>query len=100
MVRAAPLIDVRVVRFVRRFEPRADAIADVVRATGGYCERIGVTRPSYEQVRVLVHGARERRGRRRAAAKLLLEVDLRARPPSDLLHLLDDARRAPPPSGC
>lgn len=97
MVRAAPLIDVRVVRFVRRFEPRAATIADVVRAAGRYCEGIGITRPSYEQIRVLVHTARERRERRRAAAKILVEVDLRARPPSDLRYVLDDPRRAPPP---
>jgi hypothetical protein len=95
-VRAAPIIDVRVVRFVRRFEPRSATIAEVVRAAGTYCERIGVTRPSYEQIRVLVHAARERRERRLAAAKLLVEVDLRARPPTDLRYLFDDPRRAPP----
>jgi hypothetical protein len=74
-------------------------IADVVRITGRYCDAIGVTRPSYEQIRRLVHAARERRERRRAAATLLLEVDLRARPPSDLLYVFDDTRRAPGRAG-
>jgi hypothetical protein len=81
---------------VRRLERRHRVIADVVRATGVYCESIGVTRPSYEQIRLLFHIARDRRERRRAAAKLLLDVELRARPPSDLQYLLDDPRKAPP----
>jgi hypothetical protein len=95
VVVSAARTDVRVVRFVRRFEPRTPVIADVVRATGVYCDRIDVTRPSYERIRLLVHEARERRVRRRAAWNLALEVDLRSRPPSDLLYLLDDPRRAP-----
>jgi hypothetical protein len=89
--------DIRVVRFVRRCEPRSESIAAVVRATGAFCEKSGLTRPSYEQIRLLVHEARDRRERRRAALELLLDVDLRARPPSDLLYLLEDARNAPSP---
>ena len=95
VVRAAPPMDIRVVRFVRRFESRAASIADVVRAAGGFCERMGITRPSYESIRVLVHDARDRRERRRAAAQLIVDVDLRARPLGDLEYLLDDPRRAP-----
>jgi len=94
VVRAAPPTDIQVVRFVRRFERRATSIADVVRATGVFCERCDIPRPSYESVRVLVHDARDRRERRRAAARLVLEVDLRARPPSDLEHLLNDPRQS------
>jgi hypothetical protein len=88
-------MDIRVVRFVRRYESHAASIADVVRATGTFCERSSIPRPSYESIRVLVHLARDRRERRRATAQLLLEVDLRARPPSDLEYLLQDPRRAP-----
>src|SRR5512134_3504820 len=95
MVISAPRTDIRVVRFIRRLEARTPVTADVVRATGRYCEGIRVTRPSYEQVRLLVHAARERRMGRRAALDLALDVELRARPPSDLLYLLGDARRAP-----
>jgi hypothetical protein len=95
MVPSAPRTDIRVVRFIRRLEPRTAVIADIARVTGAYCDAIGVTWPSYEQVRLLVHAARDRRERRRAAIDLLLDVDLRARPPSDLLYLLDDPRRAP-----
>lgn len=95
MVSSAPRTDIRVVRLVRRLERRTKVIADAVRTTGAYCDAIGVTRPSYEQIRLLFHAARDRRERRREALELLVDVDLRARPPSDLLYLLDDPRRAP-----
>jgi hypothetical protein len=47
-------------------------------------------RPSYEQVRVIVNAARMRDAAVRATAQLLLEVDLGARPVSDLLRLLEE----------
>lgn len=97
MVISSVRTDIRVVRFIRRFEPRSGSTAEVVRATGTFCEKSGLTRPSYEQIRLLVHEARERRERRKAALDLLVDVDLRARPPSDLLYLLDDPRRVPKP---
>jgi hypothetical protein len=97
MVVSSVRTDIRVVRFIRRCEPRSGSIAAVVRATGTFCEKSGLTRPSYEQIRLLVHEARDRRERRRAALDLVLDVDLRRRPPSDLLYLLDDPRRAPLP---
>jgi hypothetical protein len=95
MVVSSVRTDIRVARFIRRFERRAESVADVVRAAGNFCDRSGLTRPSYEQIRLLAREARNRRERRRAAAQLLLEVDLRARPPSDLEYLLGDPRRAP-----
>ena len=95
MVASSVRTDIRVVRFIRRLEPRSASIAVVVRATGSFCEKSGLTRPSYEQIRLLVHEARDRRERRRAAIDLLVDVDLRRRPPEDLLYLLDDPRRAP-----
>jgi hypothetical protein len=96
MVASSVRTDIRVVRFIRRLEPRSASIAVVVRATGSFCEKSGLTRPSYEQIRLLVHEARDRRERRRAAIDLLVDVDLRRRPPEDLLYLLDGPRRAPP----
>lgn len=95
MVVAAARVDIRVVRLIRRLEWRTPVIADVSRAVGMYCERQGMTRPSYEEVRLLVHEARDRRERRRAALDLVVAVDVRARPPSDLLYLLGDPRDAP-----
>jgi hypothetical protein len=92
---SSPRMDLRVVRFIRRFERRAAGIAVVNRATGVYCQRIGVTRPSYETVRNVVHESRERRARRRAAVNLVLDVDMRARPVSDLQYLFEDPRNAP-----
>jgi hypothetical protein len=99
MVVSRRRVDVRVARFVRRFEPRAESVAAVVRATGEFCERIGVMRPSYEQIRLLTHAARDQRERRRAAIELVLDVDCRRRPLSDLDYLSGDPREAPPPRG-
>jgi hypothetical protein len=95
MVASSVRTDIRVARFVRRLEPRSASIAAVVRATGRFCEKSGLTRPSYEQIRLLVHEARDRRERRRAAIDLLVDVDLRRRPPADLLYLLDGTPPAP-----
>lgn len=57
--------------------------------------RIGVTRPSYEKVRLIVHASRELRARRRAAVDLVLDVNMKARPFSDVLYLFEDPRDAP-----
>jgi hypothetical protein len=95
VVFTSPRTDVRVIRFVRRAEARLATIADVTRATRVYCESIGLTPPSYEQVRRLVHVARDARLRRRAAIDLVLDVELQGRPPADLLYLLEDPRSAP-----
>jgi hypothetical protein len=46
-------------------------------------------------VRLLVHAARERRLRREAAIDILVGVELRSRPPSDLLYLFGNPRDAP-----
>jgi hypothetical protein len=57
---------------------------------GAYAQRIGVVRPSYEQIRLIVNEARARRAALRATAELMLEVDLGARPATDLLQLLEE----------
>jgi hypothetical protein len=96
MVIAATRAELELRRLIRRLERRTRGIADVAREVGRYCDREGFTRPSYEQVRVLFHEARARRERRVAAVELMLEVNLRTRPPSDLHHLFEDPRDAPP----
>ncbi len=54
---------------------------------------LGLVRPSYEQVRVLVHDAR-RRGRRPSAGDVLLDVTFRVRPPEALIDYLTAADEA------
>src|SRR5713226_863146 len=61
---AAPRIDSRLIAAMERFDQPGLAMADVHRRVGALAEEIGLTRPSYEQVRVLLHDLRtERRSR-------------------------------------
>jgi hypothetical protein len=90
MVAAAPRMDPRLRRLACRLGRRRLATADVHRAVGGYASRIGVPRPSYEQVRLLVNEARIQYAARRVAAELILDVELGRRRVTDLLYLLEE----------
>jgi hypothetical protein len=74
----------------RRLGCRRPVIADVHRAVGTCAVRLELTRPSYQQVRIVVDEARARQAARRATAQLLLEVQLQQRPVTDLLKLLKE----------
>jgi len=55
---------------------------------GSEAERLGLPRPSYERVRVLVHAlrtARRKAQRRPSTASVLLDVAMRVRPAEALL---------------
>jgi hypothetical protein len=97
VVRAAPLIDPRLLRLARRLDRNPRPIAAIVRDVGAYAERIGIPRPSYEQLRVHVHEARARREEQRRARELLLDVELGVRSPRDLLPLFERVLMAGPP---
>jgi hypothetical protein len=89
VIASAPPIDPRLRRLARRLATRSRlSAAEVNRSVGAYAARIEAFRPSYQQIRVVVNEARLRQAARRAAAQLLLEVDLGARPVTDLLRLL------------
>ena len=46
--------------------------ADVWRAVGAEADRLGLARPSYQQIRLLAHDAIARRRRRRAIGELVV----------------------------
>jgi len=85
----APRIDARLVAALERLDDRDVPIAETNRRLGAIARALGAVRPSYEQVRRLVHIAR-RRGRRPSAGAILLDVAFRARPPTALLDFLAD----------
>jgi hypothetical protein len=89
MVASAPRIDRRLRRLARRLARTSSSIADVHRAVGRYAQSLGLPRPSYQTIRLLVHEHRARLAARRATADLLIAVDLNQRPATDLLVLLD-----------
>jgi hypothetical protein len=76
MVAAAPRIDPRLLRLARRLGRRRLPTADVHRAVGSYASSLGVPRPSYQQVRLVVNEARMKHAARRAAAQLVLDIEL------------------------
>jgi hypothetical protein len=55
-------------------------IAEVRRLLGAEAQRLGLSRPSYERVRVLVHELRARRAEP-TTADVLWDVTTRVRPP-------------------
>jgi hypothetical protein len=70
-----------------------EPIAEINRAVGHEAARLGIARPSYEQVRVLVHTARRYRALRPRTRDVLLDVDLQASPPEALIDHLAEPRR-------
>lgn len=80
----APRISRRLIEAVVRFDDRRRPIAETYRRVGAEAERLGLTRPSYQRVRELVHESRRvRRGP--TTAEVILDVAFRSRPPEALL---------------
>jgi hypothetical protein len=87
---AAPRIHHAVLAALERLDDERLPIAEVHRRVAAVAEIIGCSRPSYEQVRVLVHVHRRRR-LQPTAGQILLAVASRGRPPEALLDLLEGA---------
>jgi hypothetical protein len=85
MVTLAPRISPRLIEAIVRFDDRSTPIAETHRRVGAEAERLGLTRPSYQRIRELVHRSRSiRRGP--TTTQVLLEVAWRARSPEELLN--------------
>ena len=95
MVASAPRIDTRLIAALERLDDRRVPIAETYRRLGRVARELRLYRPSYEQVRRLVHLARQR-GRLPSAGDVLLDVAFRARPPTALLDYL--VGTLPPPA--
>ena len=72
MVRSGPRIDSRLVAAIARLDDGAIPIAEVCRRIGSEAESAGLTRPSYERVRELVHLSRAVREQRLGPSALQL----------------------------
>jgi hypothetical protein len=99
----APRISPRLLDEIERQSRRTVPIAEMNRCVGRAATRMGLYRPSYEQVRVLVHTARRLRVRGRGPVSTVArQVAFRVKPPEAILlhflappaHRLRD--RAPP----
>ena len=88
MPKQAPRIDPRLVTALRRLDDVSEPIAATYRRVGLAAEHLGIVRPSYEQVRVLVHMERRRVEGRRAKQELVESVLLGRRSSDALKELL------------
>ncbi len=91
MAPQAPRIGPTLLAAIERFDDEAVPIAEVNRRVGALASHLGFVRPSYEQIRVLVHEHRQR-GLAPTAGQILLDVALKTRPPQALLELLEGAK--------
>jgi len=87
MLSFAPRISHRLLRALDRLDDARLPIAEVNRRLGAEAHRLGLPRPSYQRVRVLVHQLR-RLKRRPTTAGVLVGIAFRARPPDALLKHL------------
>ena len=87
MPRSAVRSDPRIVAAVVRMDDGRMPFAEINRRVGAVAELIGVPRPSYEQVRLLVHEVRRAR-RHPGVGQVLLEVAFQARPVGAVLDAL------------
>lgn len=85
----APRIRRELVEALVRFDKPGRPIAETCRRVGDEADRLGLTRPSYQRVRELVHDARRiRRRQGPSTASVLIDVAYRARPPEAVLDHL------------
>jgi hypothetical protein len=83
--RAAPRLG-RELRAVIMLADDGASAAEICRRVGDAAERLGLVRPSYEQVRVIVNEQRRRpdAASRVSGGKLLMDIWLRTRPAWDV----------------
>ena len=84
MLTFAPTISPRLLEALVELDDRSVPIAEVSRRVGDEADRLGLTRPSYERIRVLVHESRRLRARP-STASILFDLATRARPPDAFL---------------
>lgn len=72
----APRIHGRLVGAILRLDDPGRPIAETYRLVGAEAERLGLTRPSYQRIRELVHASRNRRPRLSALDVLTLLTTL------------------------
>jgi hypothetical protein len=84
----APRISRRLLKALVRLDDRTVPIAEIHRRLGKEADRLRLTRPSYQRIRVLLHQSRRLRRLRPSTAQVLAEVAFRARPPIAVLDHL------------
>jgi hypothetical protein len=84
----APRISPRLLAALVRLDDRRLPFAEVNRRIGAEAAKLGLARPSYQRIRVLLRQSRRLRRLRPSTTQLLVEVAFRARPPTAVLDHL------------
>lgn len=94
----APRLSPRLLEALARLDDKSVPIAEICRRVGQRAWELGLPRPSYERVRVLVHMLRRAKRRRGpSTASVLLDISLGIRSPYDILdHVAGVPLRGPP----
>ena len=82
-----PRIDERLVAAIARLDDPTLPIAETNRRLGVVAEGLGLIRPSYQQVRVIVHELRSQHQSPRLGA-ILLDISYGVRPPQAIYDLV------------
>ena len=89
MPASAPRIDSRFVAALVRIDDPTLPIAETNRRAGRIAEALGLARPSYEQVRVVLHALRNGR-REPGVGTLLLDLAYRTRSVEEIFERLTE----------
>jgi hypothetical protein len=84
----APRISRPLVEAIVRFDDRSRPIAETYRRVGAEAERLGLTRPSYQRIRELVHQARSIRRGLNASDFLRVAMAMTSGNPGELIDSL------------
>jgi hypothetical protein len=89
MPTAAARISDRLYKRLVKLDDESVPIAETYRHVAAEAERLGLARPSYERIRVLVHQSRRwKRNRGPSTGSVLVDVAFRLRPPEAVLDQL------------
>jgi hypothetical protein len=87
--RLAARIPDRLYKRLLKLDDESVPIAETYRRVAAEAERLGLMRPSYERIRVLVHQSRRwRRSQGPSTASVVVDVSFRLRPPEAILDQL------------
>jgi hypothetical protein len=89
VVRLAARIPDRLYKRLLKLDDEGVPIAETYRRLAVEAERLGLIRPSYERIRVLVHESRRwKRNRGPSTTSVMVDVTFRLRPPEAVLDQL------------
>jgi hypothetical protein len=89
VVTLAARIPERLYKRLVKLDDERVPIAETYRRVAAEAERLGVTRPSYERIRVLIHESRRwQRSKGASTSSVMVDVAFRLRPPKAVLEQL------------